>query len=71
MKKIILLFILLTLSYFTFQYFYLQKEKVNIFNTKYKEQIKEINFTIVGDLLFEEPFYTAINNGYNQNEGGK
>lgn len=29
---------------------------------------KTINITLAGDLLFEQPFYDAVNNGYDKNE---
>lgn len=29
---------------------------------------KEVKFTVVGDLLFESPFYKAVNLGYNKNQ---
>lgn len=29
---------------------------------------KEIKFTVVGDLLFESPFYKAVNSGYDKNQ---
>jgi poly-gamma-glutamate synthesis protein (capsule biosynthesis protein) len=35
--------------------------------TKSVNKVKEINFTFVGDLLFESPFYNAVSNGYDKN----
>lgn len=33
-----------------------------------KDNIKQANLTLVGDLLFEQPFYDAVDNGYDKNE---
>lgn len=35
--------------------------------TKIVDKKKSINFTVVGDFLFESPFYQAISNGYDKN----
>lgn len=41
-----------------------KKEKIT--TTKKLEKAKEAKLTLVGDLLFEQPFYDAIDNGYDE-----
>lgn len=41
--------------------------KTTITNTTEKKKIKSAKLTLVGDLLFESPFYQSVKNGYDAN----
>lgn len=44
-----------------------KKTTTSTSTTKIISKKKSINFTVVGDLLFESPFYSAIDKGYDKN----
>lgn len=69
-------FLILIVSTIILAIFYLNNKKLdntknkNSNNTKVeeKDKAKEANLTIVGDFLFESPFYDAVNNGDDKDE---
>ena len=77
-KRIKIIFILLILIILVIgsDQFYFKNKPINIddkkseINNTKKENIEtnKVKLTLVGDFLFEQPFYDAINSGYNKEE---
>ena len=44
------------------------KDKVSDYKDDYKTKKNVVNITLAGDLLFEEPFYTAVSKGYSKDK---
>ncbi len=73
-KKRWLFFVIILIIIGSVVYFYEPNKKddekttyTNEVDKKNENKIKSANLTLVGDLLFESPFYKAVENGYDKN----